>query len=617
MHINYLPVRRMLPFFALCCFLCTSVRAQNDTPESLFAEGQLAKAAAAFTERGSREDLFQAAYAWYSLDSFAHCRQLIEQLTHEQDGGLIVDSLSGLAYHMAGMSYYEVYDDINAIPQYLQAIAIRDACYEYPHFHQAHTRYNLANSMHWIGRPDTATYLLREALDIYDGLPRKDTTNWLRSLKLLSVIARESNDVNLLRSTTIAMVNLLEIFTQPSLLDQLQVYHDASINFQELKDFPASVDCGEKGLVAARKRGDLVLAADILNTIAGSYELSGDMKRARKTYRQSISYLESINGDPSSIGIAHYNLAHSYVTTAEYERALFHIKKSGSYPHNNDPNSPVHNENLHGEVLAGLNRTEAALEQYATALRLAAGKDTLVENGLLTIIPDSIELLQTSVNVLANRAKVLIKENRLQAALLDMNSIFALLDLRRERVKSDGSRYAISEGAWQYFDLAIGLQWRLYSETQNEDHLEQAFALSERARAYSLLTALHRQGSNMSRQEQNLRRRIARLERDAVSDAAALPELANSQLRLDLLLRTETPTSLASPGAPDPDKLQALLSTQNLDLIEYHLGPERSFRFHLTAGGKLHVKELPRADSLHILVTRWREAIAAGAYRQK
>lgn len=617
MHINCLSARRMLLLTALFSLLCTSVRAQSPSPESLAAEGRLAEAAAAFTDRGSREDLFQAAYSWYGLDSFARCRQLIEQLAHTEDGELIIDSLSGLAYHMAGMSYYEVYDDINAIPNYLQAIDIRDACYAYPHFHQAHTRYNLANSMHWIGRPDTATYLLREAIDIYDQLPDKDSTNWLRSLKLLSVIARESNDVNLLQNATIAMVNLVETFTKPSLIDQLQVYHDASINFQHLKDFPASVSAGENALVAARKRGDIVLAADILNTMAGSYELSGDMERARKTYHQSIDYLKSINGDPSSIGIAYYNLAHSYSATQQYQKALSYIETAGTYPHNQNPNAPVSHENMYGEILAGLDRKANALDRYAKALRLVAEGDTLMQNGLLTVVPDSVELLKVCVDVLANRTKLLIKDGKLQAALTDMNTIFALLDLLRERVNSDGSRYAISEGAWQYFDLAIGLHWQLYSVEHNDTYLQQAFALSERARAYSLLTALNRQVGSMSTQEQNLRREIATLEREAVNNASMLPALADRKLKLDLLLRTETPTSLSSPSAPDMVKLRSLLATENLDLIEYHLGPKRSFRFHLSAGGKLQVTELPGADSIRTLVTSWREAIAAGAYRQK
>jgi CHAT domain-containing protein len=54
-------------------------------------------------------------------------------------------------------------------------------------------------------------------MDLYDQLERKDSTNWLRSLKLLGVIARESNDSDLMRSATVAMVNLLEIMSEPTL----------------------------------------------------------------------------------------------------------------------------------------------------------------------------------------------------------------------------------------------------------------------------------------------------------------------------------------------------------------------------------------------------------------
>ncbi|MEM9928247.1 MAG: tetratricopeptide repeat protein, partial [Bacteroidota bacterium] len=186
---------------------------QQTTSKNLAAEPADKLAATAKASGALRVLQFKRALNWYSQDSFARCRITIDSLAHDPQGGPIIDSLSGLAYHMAGMSYYQVYDDINAIPQYLRAIKIRDACYPDLHIDQAHTRYNLANSLHWIGRPDTATFLLREAIDIYDNLPRKDTTNWLRSIKLLGVIAKESNDPALTRNTTLAMVDLLGRFT--------------------------------------------------------------------------------------------------------------------------------------------------------------------------------------------------------------------------------------------------------------------------------------------------------------------------------------------------------------------------------------------------------------------
>ncbi|MEM6771361.1 MAG: tetratricopeptide repeat protein, partial [Bacteroidota bacterium] len=246
-----------------------------------------------------RAGQFKRALGWYRQEDYPTCRRVIDSLAHNEAGNLIVDSLSGLAYHLAGMSYYQLYDDVNAVPNYLRAISIRDRCYADLHNDQAHTRYNLANSMHWLGRPDTATLLLREAIDIYDQLERKDSTNWLRSLKLLGVIALESNDAELVENATVAMVNLLDAMRAPTLVDQYEVRFDAAKNFLHLKQYDASIREAKAAIAAGYAMRAIVpdkeavsLAADAVNTTASNYFFQGDFRKAEVYYQRSIHLLD-------------------------------------------------------------------------------------------------------------------------------------------------------------------------------------------------------------------------------------------------------------------------------------------------------------------------------------
>lgn len=577
-----------------------------------------AVAVAQQTPGAARVVQFQQALVWYGRDSFAMCRTLVDSLVHDTDGKLIADSLSGLAYHMAGMSYYEVYDDANAVPQYLRAIRIRDACYADPHKDQAHTRYNLANSMHWMGRPDTAVYLLREAIDIYDQLPQKDTTNWLRSLKLLGVIARESNDRELTRNATLAMVDLLGRYTKPTLIDRYQMYYDAAVAFQYLKEYVAGAKNAEKAVVAARLMDDSTLEADAINVASVNRRLAGDPARARQGHREALRLLAIKKDVPSSFGITHLNLSEAAYAEGKYESALAFAQKAFAYPVNPDyPHSAADKFFNMAKVLEALDRDEAAMRQYTEAMSVLAGAG-IKRNGPNPLMePDSIVDIPMAIDLYTRRADLLIKKGRFPEALLDMEQVFALQDLQRQGVSSAASRYALSAEVWPYYDRAIGLHYDLYQRTNDADHLWQAFRLSESARAYSQLAALGRRRLSMGRREQDLRRNIARLERTVNTDPTADVRRADQQLRLELILRSEQRQSLTVQTAPDRQALFAFLKEHQTDLVEYHVGTDRGFVFYLSADGNLAVYLLPGAETLRELTDRWRTAVKESAYRSR
>ncbi len=602
--------------FGLLSFLLAAALAAQQIPADNLAAEPADKLAATAAAGGEvRIDQFKRALGWYARDSFARCRQTIDSLVHTRDGALIADSLSGLAYHMAGMSYYQVYDDVRAAPQYLRAIYIRDQCYPGLHVDQAHTRYNLANSLHWLGRPDTATYLLREAIDIYDNLERKDTTNWLRSLKLLGVIAKESNDQELTRNSTLAMVDLLRRFRQPTPIDKYQMYYDAADNFQYLGDFNKAVHYGELAVKAGQDLQNPSMEADARNVVATNEGLRGNRAKARAGYEEALRLLLASQGTPSSLGVVYGNLANIAREEGAYTAALEYIRQADRYPVNPEFPAQAADKRLnHAYVLEAMGREEAALQQYAKALRALEPAAAAAPGE--TTAGDLIDL-PLAITIYGSRARLLGKRGATAAALADLDQLFALQDVQRKRVSSSGSRYALSKEVWPYYDEAIGLHLQLYAGDQEEEHLWRAFALSEAAKAYSQLASLSQVRAAMGRQEQDLRRRIARLERTAGNAPDQQVLLADQELRLDLLLRSEARDTPSVARSFDQDALQAFLREQELSLVEYHLGQKRGYVFYLPAGGGLSVYALPGADSLRRLTETWRTAIKHSSYRNK
>ena len=613
---------RIARLFFTCFFLLNtlSLPAQqpvNSGDKKFIADPENALETANRTVGGLRVEQFKRVLNWYAQDSFARCRAVIDSVVHDTEGRVIVDSLSGLAEHVAGMSYYQVYDDLNAIPHYRKAIKIRDAAFPGFHANQAHTRYNLANSLHWIGRPDTATYLLREAIDIYDKLERKDSTNWLRSLKLLGVIAKEGHDPALLRSATVAMVNLLDTMQNVTDVDRYQVLYDAADNYQYINEFERSVSLAQRAIDAGEALGNISLTADAVGLLASSFRMLGKVELASETYKKSIRMLQEGKGDPTSINIGYNNLATLNLDAGDYPTALRYIQQAQEYP--NNPDYPGKEAGMyvdHARILTHLGAFEEALSMYEKAMKVLTGNGIEMISGLPYMTLDSIIHLHMATVVYTHRAELLVKMDRPEAALTNLRHLFDVQNQQRARVNSDASRHLLSGEVREHYNLAIDLYYELYTTDGEEEHLWNAFTLSEEAKAYSQLAALRQNRALRGRKEQDLRRRIAYQERQ--SDGAT--ELADLRLRLALIQRTEE--DAGTVNAPlqsfDPAKLVAYLSQQQSDLLEYHLGDSTGYVFHLKPTGEIQMFALPaNTENLLREIYDWRDIITSSAYRQK
>jgi len=230
------------------------------TPEELMAMEDYEAAAAAFTSAGGRENLFQAGVAWYETESSMKAAEAFLAATKGDDGQLVEDSLSGLALHKIGVCYYYLEDDERAIEYYRRAVAVRDRVFSGPHNDRAKSRKNLATSMRFLGRLDSAALLTREAIEIYEFLPRPDTTNWLRGLNELGAIALEMQDMQLARSSFLTARPLAPFVSAE---DAFNYYYLGARIYLGFQDFDESIDYAQTANLEGRPLRNGVLTLSI------------------------------------------------------------------------------------------------------------------------------------------------------------------------------------------------------------------------------------------------------------------------------------------------------------------------------------------------------------------
>jgi hypothetical protein len=436
-----------------------------------------------------------------------------------------------------------------------------------------------------------------------------------------------------MRSATVAMVNLLETMSKPTPIDRYQVYFDAADNFQYLKDFDASNRTGKAAIAAGYAlqavmpaKNAVSMAADAVNIVDSNHRLKGDRQRAAASYQRSINLLDSIAGNPTSINIAYNNLATLALGAGDLPAALKYIVKAETYPFNPDyPAKKASSYKDHARILEQLDRNEEAKAYLRKAMVILAGEGGVITTGEYPMmIIDSIIDLQVAFSLYAGRAGMLLDAGKPEAALADLRKTFELQDLQRERVNSDGSRHWLSAEVRKYYDQAIDLLYHLHQAKGDEQYLWDAFSLSEQAKAYSQLAALRRNRGLSNRREQDLRRKIAVLERGAVGHPEQEVALADAQLRLSLIMRSEPNRKAETVSSLDRDEVRSFLAAEEIELLEFHMneredGPKNpgSYLFHLLPDGSISMLKLKVAAGLQASIDAWRQAIRESAYRQK
>ena len=617
-HISLMIFLRRFAVRLLCVFITSCLwgggQTFAQTPEALIKEGEYDAAAKAFVDAGGRANLFQAGVAWYEPDSLLKAAGAFLAATKDVDGKLVEDSLSGLAFHKAGLCHYYLEDDGRAIEYYRKAVAVRDRVFPGPHNDRAKSRKNLATSMRFMGKLDSAALFTREAINIYENLPRPDTTNWFRGLNELGAIALEMQDMQLAFSSFLAGRPLV-LFVSAE--DAFNYYYLGARIYLKFQDFDEAINYAQRGVSIAGQEEETAWLADVLTVLAGAQRESKRPEAAKQSYLRAAELLEQDPYATESLRLVYLNLA-SLLGGKENEAEALRFLDMAAKGYTEDSTKLLLEiAKRKGMVLIEADKPEMALELYNRRL-LELGGQRKGNNGAVQIFPDSISPIyyEEVAHLLCDRSFALTELNRKEEALDASEIYFQWLDLLRSRVNSDASRRYLSQNLRHVFDDAIEvLTEQFINDNNDQKYLWRALALSERAKAYSLLTNLQRDRSNMPKRERDLRTRIATLERDNTSPSA----LEAARLELDRLLqqrKSELP--VATDFVLSKSKLLEMLKRQGNNLLLFHLSEKQGHLFMVNhEDGQIAYANIEGVDSLTAEVETWREAITASAYQRK
>ncbi|MGB3800463.1 MAG: CHAT domain-containing protein [Lewinella sp.] len=590
-----------------------TLAAQDIPIEALIAKGEHQLAETRLAATRDRDELYRAGMAWQAKGNTDKTIEYLKRATEDSEGVPIVDSLTGLAYHKMGVAAYYAEEDSLAAVYYRQAIKVRDRIFPPSHHDRAHSRTNLAAVMNWLGRPDTAIVLLREANTVYENSPAPDTLNWLRNLNELGKFAKASRNYRLGYSSSLRAVSLLEDM-QVDDYDALHTYYLAADMLLRLNELSPALENAEKALKCAVELGREPELAEAYNMLAivqrEMNQLAASHQNLLRAERYALPTENSL-----MLGIIYLNLAEYY--GGEGNRAEMEAYNRLAYQHleAGDGLKYYYGSEKVPAILLGWGDAEAALGLLNERL-------AYLTNGRIDSLPlDSVDFLAAEIvpviDMLGHRAAAFTQLDQPDRALADYQRLFQLQDRLRQQVQDSESRGFLSQDSRRFYDRAIALLLDQYREEQHEEDLWEAFRLSERARAYSLLASMQRDFNRIPSAVRNLQEDISKMEREVSLGAdGRSEELAAARIKMD---RLQAPDQAPVPPdfSIDRDELFSFLQTQNGHLLQYHLSPEGSVVFLLGPDGGIQVESIPADTTLNERVEQWRIAIEASSYRRK
>ena len=423
-----------------------------------------------------------------------------------------------------------------------------------------------------LGEPEKARKHYTTSLEKRRAL--KDRANEARMLNNLAVLAADQDNLG---EALVYYGQALEAVRKLGDREwEARVLSNLGGAYLDLGEPQRALDLFQEALPIRRELGNRAGEAATLRLLGDARERLGDLPAAMKAYEESLTIAKGmgdLNGEAQSHGL----LARGHLSAGDPKRALELFGESAA----------LHRklENLHGLALA-LQRTgevEARLGRPEKALALL--REAL---DLRRLLRDATGQAET----LASMALVERELKRPQEALAHAEEALGLVESVRATVADPGLRASFLASRRRTFDLAIRLRMDL-------GHVDAALALSERARARSLLDMLQesrtdiRQGIplELREREQSLAYHLGSKARELRASPSEekrarlqreLTDLLAEADRLQDQIRRSNPRYAVLDQPPlDAAGIRGLLDAETL-LLEYTLGEEKSFLWLVT-----------------------------------
>jgi CHAT domain-containing protein/Flp pilus assembly protein TadD len=339
--------------------------------------------------------------------------------------------------------------------------------------------------------------------------------------------------------------------------------------------------------------GDRAGEATTLSNIGGVYDALGEKQQALSYYSQALPLSKAV-GDRGGEATTLNNIGSVYDALGEKQQALSYYSQALplSKAVGDRAGEAITLNNI-GYVYDDLGEKEKALSYYRQALPLSKA------------VGDRSQ----EANTLSNTAYLEASRGNLQAALIPMQASIEIIEDLRTKVISPELRQTYFATVQGYYQFYIDLLMKLHQQNPSQGYDKQAFNVSERSRARTLLELLTeanakiKEGANLQllAQEKSLQGQLDVTEKQRLDinnnpqsttkQKTAIDQqyktLSEQYQDLQNEIRAKSP-KYAAIKYPQPltlEQVQQQILDNDTALLQYSLGKERSYLWVVTKEG--------------------------------
>ncbi len=549
--------------------------------------------------------------------------------------GLADESGQAAAWSGLGFARTALGDTSGAAAAYRQALALQRRLGR--PYEEGKALNNLGLASHAQGELREALDGFRQALDVFQQAGEQGFWKATVLLNLATVYGSLGEPDAALASTR----QILELQrTLGDRVGEMRTLNNLGVLQYNLGDFGAALEAYGPALALARELGDRLREAALLHNLGTAYYGLGDFERALDCFEQALAIRREAGATKGEVR-TEIAVAHTRLRLGQTAPALDLGRRAAE--------AASASADREGEMLARLllgslltaDRPAAALSELTRALDLARlledhldevsalralgeAQLALKQPAALPTLEQAVDLARTvkaparAVEALTTLARAERMLDRPGEARSRAEEAIQLIETLRTRETDPDLRASFLAAQRSAFELEVELLMELERRSPGQGYSRQALAISERARARSLLDLLQearadiREGVDPALRDRE-RRLLLRLNAKAGRQAELMSRPATAERRrsaereirsvldelaqVDEEIRRGSPryATLTQPPLAGSGEIQDLLDGETL-LLEYWLGAERSFLWAVDRESVTGIELPPRAQ---------------------
>jgi CHAT domain-containing protein/Tfp pilus assembly protein PilF len=386
--------------------------------------------------------------------------------------------------------------------------------------------------------------------------------------------------------------------------------------YGSLGDYEKAIDFYNKALEIFRKQGNQFRQGNTLSNIAVNYAEVGDFRKALEVNQEALK-LRIAASNVEGQAITYNNIASCYSHLGDRQKAVDYYKQAIDIHRKTDPRQLASALRNLGSVYRETGELQKATDCLNEALEITRRiGDQSGAAGTLSLL----------AQVERDQGKLLDAKLHLEAALASVEST-------RVSLKDRKLRTSFFASVRKYHEAYIDVLMRLHEQNPAGGFDVAALKASENARARSLLESLSEANAGIGQgidpallaRERTLRQLISdkaemqirllgrdHTEEQATSMVKELDALTAEYDQLQTQIRQNNPryTALTEPVSLNLQEIQSRLLDPNTVLLEYALGPDKSYVF-LVSPTSLKSFALPKREEVETASRRVYDLVTA------